>query len=748
MWFSFINIAMLAGLATVVLPVVAHLLSKRRYDVVQWGAMQFLQLGQRTRRRIRLQDLLLLLLRMLLLACLVLALARPYGQGALFAKLANRTSRDIVFIIDGSGSMGWERPDGTPHAAAIQWVHDALEDLNPGDTVAVIDARFRNRWLVHPATSNTARVRTALDQIPAPTGTSNLIEALLEAVRLLATTENTTREVILLTDGQALPWQIDDEFGFQRIDDLLSQPDIVPSVAVVNLSDSEDERANCSVGKIELSRELTVPGFPIRFRTTIRQSGGRATQKEVALAVNGQPAPESTRGVSLLPNGEAVLEFEHVFPVEGFFRVSLAIEADQLPQDDLSEAIVVVEDGVPVLLVDGEPKVDETQTETFFLASAFSASGDESKWVKATTVPPAGLTAEALAQSRVVFLCNVTQLTRQQQLALVDFVVAGGGVVFAPGGITNSAHWNQFTLADTQPFLPAELVTIETAADDPDDKLTIESLSLESPWLEGFKQESGVDLWTSRFSRYWELKPYTSTPQPAGDVTEDTASQNIVAARLVNGKPFLVSKQLGSGTILQLAAPLDADWSTLPARNDFVPFVHEMVFRLSSFHAPHNVEVGMPLQIELDDEERARDFFVDGPGVSQAIPESNSSGRKRLAVFTETAIPGRYHFEKKNAPQPQQIPFIVTDDRQEADLTPLDALGWETLLANDRMQPINEMSELTRQIQSKHSQTELWWLVLLILLILLTCEVALTRKMLREGHAELTELSLQETAHA
>ena len=156
----------------------------------------------------------------------------------------------------------------------------------------------------------------------------------------------------------------------------------------------------------------------------------------------------------------------------------------------------------------------------------------------------------------------------------------------------------------------------------------------------------------------------------------------------------------------------------------------------------------MPLQIELEDEERARDFSVDGPGISQAIPESNRSGRKRLAVFSETAIPGRYHFEKKSAPQPQQIPFIVSDDRKEADLTPLDDLGWETLLANDRMQLINEMGDLTRQIQSKHSQTELWWLVLLMLLILLTCEVALTRKMLREGHADLTELPSQELAHS
>ena len=51
-----LNIAMLAGLAGVALPVVIHLLSRRRDPVVEWGAMQFLELGPRSRRRINLAD--------------------------------------------------------------------------------------------------------------------------------------------------------------------------------------------------------------------------------------------------------------------------------------------------------------------------------------------------------------------------------------------------------------------------------------------------------------------------------------------------------------------------------------------------------------------------------------------------------------------------------------------------------------------------------------------------------------------
>ena len=73
-----LNAAMLLGLAGAALPVIIHLLNRRRDTVIDWGAMQFLDLGRRARRRIRLTELLLMLARMALLALVALALARPF----------------------------------------------------------------------------------------------------------------------------------------------------------------------------------------------------------------------------------------------------------------------------------------------------------------------------------------------------------------------------------------------------------------------------------------------------------------------------------------------------------------------------------------------------------------------------------------------------------------------------------------------------------------------------------------------
>jgi hypothetical protein len=100
---------MLAGLAGVAIPIVIHLFYRLRTPVVDWGAMQFLELGRRARLKFRLSELLLLTARMALLALVALALARPYWfQSGREARAAAASSglfdgqrRDVVLVIDG-----------------------------------------------------------------------------------------------------------------------------------------------------------------------------------------------------------------------------------------------------------------------------------------------------------------------------------------------------------------------------------------------------------------------------------------------------------------------------------------------------------------------------------------------------------------------------------------------------------------------------------------------------------------------
>src|SRR4051794_21106040 len=132
---------LLLGLVVLAIPPIIHLLNRRRYDVVDWGAMQFLQVSEVTRRRLMLEELLLMLLRIGLLGVLVLALAGPFfSTPPAVARITGRTNRDVVLVFDGSYSMGAtdEKGGGTAAEAAKAWALAYLDDLIPGDNVAVL----------------------------------------------------------------------------------------------------------------------------------------------------------------------------------------------------------------------------------------------------------------------------------------------------------------------------------------------------------------------------------------------------------------------------------------------------------------------------------------------------------------------------------------------------------------------------------------------------------------------------------
>src|SRR3954447_8651278 len=73
----FANPLLLFGLGAVFVPLFVHFFSRRRYVEVDWGAMQFLRLAPKARRKVLLDQWVLLALRMAALGLLAVALAGP-----------------------------------------------------------------------------------------------------------------------------------------------------------------------------------------------------------------------------------------------------------------------------------------------------------------------------------------------------------------------------------------------------------------------------------------------------------------------------------------------------------------------------------------------------------------------------------------------------------------------------------------------------------------------------------------------
>ncbi len=741
-----LNPAMLLGLAGLALPVLAHLLSRRNYDVVHWGAMQFLELSRKTKRHIRLEEVLLLLLRMGVIGLLVAALARPWVSGGALGRYFSTRSRDVVFVIDGSMSMGWEGQTLTPHATAIRQAQDFLGELRPGDTAGLLDARDLVRPIISPPVGGLSRIRDALDRLPPPGGGSDLVEALSEAVRVLAGTSNLSRDVIVLTDGQARPWFADQAERWAAFDDLCEQAAVRPRIWVVDVTGGAGgTRLNFSLDNLQPSREFTAVNLPVRVKTRLRYTGGAAPmQRRVYLEVDGQRLADATLQTPLLqPGGEFSIEFEQRLTSAGSHWLGVVIDPDDLPGDNRADAAISVIEALPVLLVDGDPRLDPARGETFFLQAAFATSDNEPPLVRARVVDQGLFAAADLAGVRIVVLANVPWLTPAVADALANFVAAGGGLLVAPGDKVDRQNYHELLYRDGRGPLPAALD--EVRHDDAESRLGVQiaNRGLTLPLVTPLKRERDGGFTEARFSKWWKLSPATPAAAPPGPIAPGDESPvvaaPVVAAHLDTGDAYLVLGGYGRGRVALLAAPLDSDWSTLPAKPDYVPFLYELMFHLAGGGAPNrNVQTGEPLVSllprPLEPDEKC---LFEGPGRTAFPAVIEGAVDAQFARLDDTRLPGLYtlrHEGSKHAPAAPEY-FVVNFDRGESDLTPLDDDARKQLAGVERLKFITAEDALADELFADDARVEIWRVLLGVLLLLFAGELWFTRRLVRGGYA-------------
>jgi len=102
---SFIAPLLLAALPLVMLPIIIHLINQRRFQTVRWAAMMFLLAANRmSRGYARIRQWLIMAFRMLAIAGLIFAIARPLASGWLGLTAGGRADTTIV-VLDRSPSM-------------------------------------------------------------------------------------------------------------------------------------------------------------------------------------------------------------------------------------------------------------------------------------------------------------------------------------------------------------------------------------------------------------------------------------------------------------------------------------------------------------------------------------------------------------------------------------------------------------------------------------------------------------------
>jgi hypothetical protein len=726
------NPLMLLGLLGVAIPVVVHLLNRRRAQVIDWGAMQFLDIGRRARRKIQLTDVLLLGGRMLLLGLVAVAVARPFwtpreAAGSAGGPPAGRAQRrDVVLVLDGSASM-LRRAGGTSaRDRAIAWCRDVPGRLAPGSSVSVLLASDRVRPLVDALSYDGARVREALKEVPPSGGSSDLPAAIVEALRRLEAGRNPARDIILLWDGQKLPWRTGEARSWALLRELhrefTRRHGVEPRIWAIAVRPSAPTAgADGAVGPLEVARGVVPPLLPLAIRTVITNGGPDPLTRTAELRIDGRAVPGSAQVVGPVPpGGRSPLTFKAVVADLGSHAVgvSLAPGDDPLPTNDEASRPIEVIPALPVLLVDGEPGREPLSSETDFLRAALAPTGDGTPQVAASVVPLADFTAAALEDRHVVVLANVERLDAAQASAISTFVGEGGGLLVAPGDRTDPDFLNEQSFRDGTGWLPAKFGLLRGEPSRREAVAHPAPSSFSGPTLLPFAQGEAPALGEASLFAYRVLEP---------------APRAAVLGRLDTGDPWIVEKPHRRGRVLVMAGPLDAEGGTLPANPDYVPLLHELVYHLADPSAASaEVRPGEPLAINLDPapEATVTTLAVTTPtGATVQAAVVREAGRVR-AVLDPADEPGLYRFALP-APASGYAYAAVAADPREADPTPLSANdaarlaeGWSLAFDPDVERRPDRIFSSARS-----GPNPIWRVLVLAALAGLCLEVVLTRRM-------------------
>jgi len=276
------------------------------------------------------------------------------------------------------------------------------------------------------------------------------------------------------------------------------------------------------------------------------------------------------------------------------------------------------------------------------------------------------------------------------------------------------------------------------------------------PWTTRLRTGRGGTLAQARFSRWVKLRPAGENnaggneqhAAPAKD-SSDAAGNNGATtgantglvrtiASLNTGDPLLLARRYDRGDVVLLASTLDADWNTLPAKPDYVALLHEIVFQLATGAVARNVDVGVPLVVPVAADVDLERLVFRGPGDTVFPAQPGGNELHPRARLNDTRLPGVYTLDRKAGAGNDPVGiehFVVNDDRDESDLTPLsdrDRAGFEQ---KGRLSFIDTDDELRQEIFAADSQTELWSALFFVFLAILIGEVIMTRRLVRGGHA-------------
>lgn len=783
---TFLNSIMLIGALGVSVPIIIHLISRSNAKPVDWGAMRFLLASIAAQsRRLLIEEALLLILRCLLILLVALALARPFlpsnaslpwviifpcilgtvicigtavaiWSNAKIRKMLLKTalilaviattgsiiekkmqirkwfkpagSSDIAIIVDSSASMTINVDGEQNFKRAIHDTEQTIKACGSDDSITVILAGPSPRVINSPPSSDRNKIMMILksDDIRPTGGSMDLFKAFNAAISSLSEGRNTAKQILIITDGQNVGWELQNPARWQFIAESLKSIKGNPKILCRKLDVPSNFR-NASASDIMLSRDIIGPDRPVDINVKVANAGSSAIlPSTVVLNIDGTNVQSEIFSRDIPGGSSETIKFNYLFNKAGRHVIKAEVTFDDdMPCDNSLKEVVNIVDSLPVLIIDGAPAQKFSGSASGFIKIALNPSpaapaGDQQGWQPSCIIAPEVVpvvNAAAIpdfAKYRSVILANVSELPAPVALKLSEFVKSGGGLLIAPGNLAEAPFYNSWKTPAEETVCPGMMLKRITSSDSP------------------FKVSTGTDATHSALKLVWSYEKSDISKALAEvywklQVNPEDKSVTI-ASRFENGDPWIIERKLGKGKVIMTATAMDRHDSNLPSLKSFLPLIHEIVYFISqSGMAEYNIQPGAEFTLDIKESEvpaNIQVLKVATPSGRQVKAEIKTGAGKRTIRFPETQEPGLYDIRTSDT---ASIPFTVRNQPEESSLKIISDFDLAVPRQNVEVLFINSIYEFTSALKGNIPGKELWKNMIIAVLILLVVETAFTR---------------------
>ena len=727
-----------------------------------------LEAQRRNRKRVRLEQLLLLILRCLAVLLIALMMMRPFVRPGMLATILGSAARtERIILLDDSYSMQYQptSKSGTgdranfeqAKQAAIRIARWAAEDTPDDSLTLFVTSKPTEPVIALPSLSpeNLINLEYRLNTLQPSQTVARMSDGLAAMADLInRTPTQANAAVYVVSDFQRHDWVLPEDPAVAEKPPSIASPlggklAEEESVKLVLVNISAPTAANTAVTRIVSSQPQIVAGVPARFEISVSNFSKKPlAQVELSVSVAEHRLPPVV--IPEIQPGQTAREpLEITFPQDGsdYLKVELAgaaLNDDALRLDNTRALAVEVVPVVRILIVDGEASNDPYRDEIYLLKTALRPSGRAASGNELSVVDEQELDDLELDGYHVLIMANVGQLSEAAQRNVETFVRGGGGLIIFAGDQLDIEHYNAKLYQDGKGLIPMALGDAEQAPPGAE-AMTFADWDAGHPVMLAFVDRLADVLRQVRVFAYVPLK--TPSPQiekvdPVGGLQANpkAEAETLVArdddekrapARIVarfndaDESPAIVQRRYGRGICVFIATSADQEWNDWASNFSYLPMMLELVqYAAKPSNTAGQTVVSSPILCPVDATRFKTASLLRTPTypVEPEIElEATSTENTPMLTYNETNKSGIYHFLLTTTKGTSVTRYAaVNPDAAESNLSQVTSLELEQSLHDVPFEYMDDLSVLADQ--SANARQEMWWPLLLAAMAVLMLE--------------------------